>query len=194
MIHTLFRHEGILRLLPWVFVTNRVCHVWCNFWPNYMFRTTVIFGTLKDGSLEINSFALNNCFGSRNVFQNGVNSLSKMVLKKLVFFFVCLFVCLFFCQKAQNVVYFWTIRFSSNFTNIWCKYLSNNVRRDFRLPMSALSIEAGESFNGKLTAKVLKSSYLRRNNTSEYEPVLIYLSPLNFWFHSLYSLVPSTKF
>ena len=36
------------------------------------------------------SLALNNCFGYRNIFQNGVNALSKMVLK------TCLFVCLFF--------------------------------------------------------------------------------------------------
>ena len=36
--------------------------------------------TLEDGSLEINSLALNNLFIYRNVFQNGVNTLSKMVL------------------------------------------------------------------------------------------------------------------
>ena len=71
----------------WVFNTYQVCHVWCNFYPGYACRTTVIFGTLKD-SLEINSLALNNCFNYyRNVFQNGVNALSKMVLKKLFFFF-----------------------------------------------------------------------------------------------------------
>ena len=47
-----------------------------------MCRTTVIFETLKDGSLEINRLALNNGFSYRNVFQNGVNALSKMVIKK----------------------------------------------------------------------------------------------------------------
>ena len=31
--------------------------------------TTVIFVTLKDNSLEINSSAMNNCFSYRNVFQ-----------------------------------------------------------------------------------------------------------------------------
>ena len=41
-------------------------------------RTIVSFGTLKDGSLEINSLALNHCFSYRNVFQNGVNALSKI--------------------------------------------------------------------------------------------------------------------
>ena len=62
-------------------------------------QTIVGFGTLKDGSLEINSLALNNCFSYRNVFQNGVSALSKIVL-----IFVCLFVCfVLFFQKAQNL-------------------------------------------------------------------------------------------
>ena len=56
--------------------------------------TTVIFGTLKNGNLEFNSLASNNCFSYRNVFQNGVKTLSKMVFKKPVFFY----------QKAQNFV------------------------------------------------------------------------------------------
>ena len=43
-----------------------------------------MFGTLKDGSLEINSLALKNCFSHRKIFQNGVNRLSKMVLKTRV--------------------------------------------------------------------------------------------------------------
>ena len=51
-------------------------------------RTTVIFGTLKDGSLYVDIVASNYCFSHRKVFQNGVNTLSKMV----------------FCQKAQNFV------------------------------------------------------------------------------------------
>ena len=55
--------------------------------------TTVIFETLNDGGLEINSLALNNCFSHRKVFQNGVNDLSKLVLKTPDF-----------CQKAQNFV------------------------------------------------------------------------------------------
>ena len=67
----------------WVFKTKRVCHVWCNFKPGYMCQTTVIFGTLEDGCLQTNSLALNNNFSYRVVFQNGINALSKMVLKKL---------------------------------------------------------------------------------------------------------------
>ena len=42
-----------------------------------MCRSAVIFGTLKDDSLRINISALNNCFSHRNVFQNGINTLSK---------------------------------------------------------------------------------------------------------------------
>ena len=56
------------------------------------------FVTLTDGSLEINSLALNNCFSYRNVFQNDANALSKMDLKYPFFFF--------FCQKAHNFVKF----------------------------------------------------------------------------------------
>ena len=44
-------------------------------------RTAVRFETLKDGSLQMNSLALNNCFSYRNVFQNGVNTLSKRFKK-----------------------------------------------------------------------------------------------------------------
>ena len=53
--------------------------------------TTIIFGTLKDSSLQINSLPLKKCFNYRNVLQNCVNVLSKMALKKLSFF----------CQTAQ---------------------------------------------------------------------------------------------
>ena len=54
--------------------TVRVCHVYCNFKIGFTSRITVIFGTLKDGSLLIN-----NCFSYRNMFQNGVDALSKIV-------------------------------------------------------------------------------------------------------------------
>ena len=49
------------------------------------------FETLKDDGLQINSLALKICFNYRNVFQNGVKALSKMVLKNPVF-----------CQKPHN--------------------------------------------------------------------------------------------
>ena len=84
---------------------------------------TVIFGTLKDDSLKVNSLPLNYCFSHRNVFQNGVNTLSKMVNQ--------------FLSKSSKFCIVRTIRIYSNFTSMWSKYLSNNVWRDYRLPMSA---------------------------------------------------------
>ena len=58
--------------------TVRVCHVYCNFEIGFTCRITVIFGTLKDGSLLINTLASNICFSYRNMFQNGVDALSKI--------------------------------------------------------------------------------------------------------------------
>ena len=49
----------------------------------------------KDGSLEINSLALESCFSYRNIFQNGVNFFVKNGFKKTPVFLV---------QKAQNFV------------------------------------------------------------------------------------------
>ena len=40
----------------------------------------LLFGTLKDGSLHINNLASNNCVNYRNVSQNGVNALSKLII------------------------------------------------------------------------------------------------------------------
>ena len=107
----------------------QVYHVWCNFYivTTVIHRTTVIFGKLKDGALQINSSAFNNnCSSYRYVFQNGVKGLSKMVLKIPVF-----------CQKAPNFVYFW--QSGSNFNSMWFKHVSNNVGRDFRFPMLAFA-------------------------------------------------------
>ena len=59
---------------------------------NLVKRTTIIFRTPKD-SLSINSLASNNCFSNRNVFQNGVNFLFKMVNRIL-------------SKKAQNFLQF----------------------------------------------------------------------------------------
>ena len=75
-------------------------------------RSPVIFGTMKDGNLENNRLALNIFFSDRNVYQNGVNTLSEMVLKNG---FVCLFVCFFFFVKNSKFCIVRTIRFCSNF-------------------------------------------------------------------------------
>ena len=85
--------------------------------------------------------ALNNCFSYRNVFQNGVNAVSKMFFKKLGFL-----------SRSSKFRVVWTIQFCSNYTSMW--YLSNNVWRDVGLPMSALATLAGKSLNDKFTAKI----------------------------------------
>ena len=68
-----------LRVRAFFHKTVRVCHVYCNFKIGFTCRITVIFGTLKDGSLLISTLASNICFSYRNMFQNGVDALSKIV-------------------------------------------------------------------------------------------------------------------
>ena len=70
---------SLLRVRAVFHKTVRVCHVYCNFKFGFTCRITVIFGTLKDGSLLINTLASNICFSYRNMFQNGVDALSKTV-------------------------------------------------------------------------------------------------------------------
>ena len=69
----------LLRIRAFFHKTLRVCHVYCNFKIGFTCRITVIFGTLKDGSLLINTLASNICFSYRNIFQNGVDALPKIV-------------------------------------------------------------------------------------------------------------------
>ena len=68
-----------LRVRAFFHETVRVCHVYCNFKIGFTCRITVIFGTLNGGSLLINTLASNICFSYRNIFQNGVDALSKIV-------------------------------------------------------------------------------------------------------------------
>ena len=72
-------HFVVLRVRAFFHKTVRVCHVYCNFKIGFTCRITVIFGTLKDGSLLNNTLASNICFSYRNMFQNGVDALSKIV-------------------------------------------------------------------------------------------------------------------
>ena len=71
--------KSILRVRAFFHKTVRVCHVYCNFKIGFTCRITVIFGTMKDGSLLISTLASNICFSYRNNFQNGVDALSKIV-------------------------------------------------------------------------------------------------------------------
>ena len=55
----------------------QACHVYCAFILGYICRNTVNFETKEEGSILINILASNNCFSDRNIFQNGVDPLSK---------------------------------------------------------------------------------------------------------------------
>ena len=70
--------QYILRVRAFFHKTVRVCYVYCNFKIGFTCWIAVIFGTLKDGSLLI-TLASNICFSYRNMFQNGVDALSKIV-------------------------------------------------------------------------------------------------------------------
>ena len=78
LLWAITRRQG-LRVRAFFHKTVRVCHVYCNFKIGFTCRITVIFGTLKDGSLLNNTLASNICFSHRNMFQNGVDALSKIV-------------------------------------------------------------------------------------------------------------------
>ena len=71
--------NGSLRVRAVFHKTVRLCHVYCNFKIGFTCRIAVIFGTLKDESLLINTLASNICFSYRNMFQNGIDALSKIV-------------------------------------------------------------------------------------------------------------------
>ena len=105
--------------------TVRVCHVYCNFKLGFTCRITVIFGTLKDGSLLINTLASNICFSYRNMFQNGVDALSKIVDA--------------FLSKSSKFYLVRIIRKCSDFASLWHKHLLRNYKWHFRLPMPAFA-------------------------------------------------------
>ena len=105
--------------------TVRVCHVYCNFKLGFTCRITAIFGTLKDGSLLINTLGSNICFSYRNMFQNGVDALSKIVDALL--------------SKSSKFYLVRIIRKCSNFASLWHKHLLRNYKWHFRLPLSAFA-------------------------------------------------------
>ena len=101
--------------------TVRICHVYCNFKLGFKCRITVILGTLKDRSLLINTLASN----YRNMFQNGVDALSKVVDA--------------FLSRSSKFYLVRIIRKCSNFASLWHKHLLRNYKWHFRLPMSAFA-------------------------------------------------------
>ena len=122
--------------------TVRVCHVYCNFKLGFTCLITVIFGTLKDGSLLINTLASNICFSYRNMFQNGVDALSKIVDT--------------FLSKSSKFYLVRIIRKCSNFASLWHKHLLRNYKWDFRLPMSAFAMATYRNIN--FSHLILRSS------------------------------------
>ena len=114
-----------LRVRAFFHKTVRVCHVYCNFKIGFTCRITVIFGTLKDGSLLINTLASNICFSYRNIFQNGVDALSKIVDV--------------FLSKSSKFHLVRIIWKCPNFASLWHKHLLRNYKWHFRLPMSAFA-------------------------------------------------------
>ena len=105
--------------------TVRVCHVYCNFKLGFTCRITVIFGTLKDESLLINTLASNICFTYRNKFQNGVDALPKIVNA--------------FLSKSSKFYLVWIIQKCSHFASLWHRHLLRNYKWHFRLPMSVFA-------------------------------------------------------
>ena len=102
-----------------------VCHVYCNFKLGFTCQITIIFGTLKDGSLLINTLASNICFSYRNMFQNGVDALSKIADA--------------FLSKSSKFYLVRIIRKCSKFGSLWHKHLLRNYKWHFRLPMSVFA-------------------------------------------------------
>ena len=103
---SLYQNFDVIRQwsVQWCLMAGPACLV-----SDYRF---VIFGTLKDNSLQINSLASINCFSNRNGWRQCFINIIKMVYKTRVFLFACLlcfvlfcFVLFcfvfFFCQKAQ---------------------------------------------------------------------------------------------
>ena len=125
LIRSMKMYEGLLRVRAVFHKTVRVYHVYCNFKIGFTCRITIIFGTLKDGSLLINTLASNICFSYRNMFQNGVDALSKTVDA--------------FLSKSSQFYLVQIIRQCSNLASLWHKHLLRNYKWHFRLPMSAFA-------------------------------------------------------
>ena len=114
-----------LRVQTFFRKTFRVYHVYCKFILGYM---CWIFGRFKNDILLINTYASNNYFSNRNIFQNGVTALSKIDDA--------------FLQKAENFILFGlsdNVQISLAWgINMYCSLL-RNYKWHFRLPMSSIA-------------------------------------------------------
>ena len=119
---------NISGLTVWVFNTNRVCPGSALFGATfnlvtrrgYTCRTPVIFGTLKDGSLQINSLAI---VSATETSSKMASTLCQKWFKKtrFLFLFVCLFVCflsksskLFSCSLDHTILFKFSLACGTN--------------------------------------------------------------------------------
>ena len=79
LIHSSIAKYSNLRVQGVFHKVVEVCHVHFSFKLRYMCQINVIFGTLKDGNFLINVLASNNCFSYRKIFQNGIDTKSKII-------------------------------------------------------------------------------------------------------------------
>ena len=121
-----------LRVRTFFHQTFQVDHVYCNFILGYIYRITVNFWTLKDGSLLlslllllINILASNNCFSNRNIFQNGVGAMSKFMTP--------------FRPKTENFILFGL----SDYVQILLAYVINTIELQMEFQTSDVSIWNG---------------------------------------------------
>ena len=77
------------------------------------------------GGWIINILASKNCFSCRNIFQNGVDALSKIADA--------------FLSKSSKFYLVQGIWWCSNFASLWHKNLLRNYKWHFRLPVSAFA-------------------------------------------------------
>ena len=99
--------------------TFQVYHVYYNFIQCSICRITVNFRILKDESLLIK--VASNKFSDRNIFQNGVDALSKIND--------------IFLTKRWRFHLVHIIRLCSNFAGLWHKQILWNYKWNFRLPI-----------------------------------------------------------
>ena len=77
----------IIKATDLVFHTGRVCHVWCNLIQLYVSDYHHFWNIERQLSENQYSLQKNSFSYKRSVLQNGVNALSKMILKLVFFFF-----------------------------------------------------------------------------------------------------------
>ena len=114
-----------LRARTFLHQAFQVYHVCCNSILGNICWITVIFGTLKDRSNLIYISASTNCLSDRNIFQNGVNALSKIGDA--------------FLTNSWRFHLVYIIWLCSNFACLCHKHLLWHYKRNFRLPIPAFA-------------------------------------------------------